>query len=166
MGGAVWIATGLSVTPGAFGFGISTGVSACDTKMFLPDPSYLVSSLAARSCNCRVGSRFSLSEIVFLCPEVLVDRVGRRGAALVREETGADAAKGWEFAVTVGEDPENTGKSSNTNTIMASAPKAAAAIVFFLFSVPNFTVESPSGKSQAPSLTSPVPAGLRPIQCR
>src|SRR5580704_3449501 len=42
-------------TPGARGVGI-TG-SGCDTKMFLPEPSYLICSVEASCCRCSVGSR-------------------------------------------------------------------------------------------------------------
>src|SRR5438445_2245140 len=43
-----------SVVPLVTGVG---GASACETKMFLPDPSYFSFSVAASSSNLRVGSR-------------------------------------------------------------------------------------------------------------
>src|SRR5580698_9669090 len=45
----------LSVVPLRSGIGITA--SACDTKMFLPEPSYLICSVEASNCRCKVGSR-------------------------------------------------------------------------------------------------------------
>ena len=47
-----------SVVPFPLGCSIFTG-SAEETKMFRPEPVYLVCSLVASNCNCRVGSRLS-----------------------------------------------------------------------------------------------------------
>src|SRR5580693_9701111 len=45
----------LSVVPLPCGIGITA--SACEMKMFLPEPSYLICSVEASSCRCKVGSR-------------------------------------------------------------------------------------------------------------
>src|ERR1022692_153216 len=45
-----------SVAPVPSGFWITTS-SACATKIFLPEPSYLIASVEASCCKCRVGSR-------------------------------------------------------------------------------------------------------------
>src|SRR5579863_4541306 len=53
----------LSVVPLPRALGISA--SDCEMKMFLPEPSYLISSVAANCCRWRVGSRLCGGRVFF-----------------------------------------------------------------------------------------------------
>src|SRR6266853_2883886 len=68
----------LSVVPLSCGVGI-TG-SACDTKMFLPEPSYLICSVEASCSRCSVGSRLCGGRSFFAEPEPELCRAVARAA--------------------------------------------------------------------------------------
>src|ERR1700723_618068 len=98
-----------------------TTVSACDTNMFLPFPSYWVFSLDASKSSFRVGSRFSTRGFFpDFFPGRVVECVIRGGAA-------------WALEAGV-EDPVNMGMNSHAEATIASTTSTAAQDAFLLFS--------------------------------
>src|SRR5581483_6071495 len=114
----------------------------CETKIFLPFPSYCVLSLLASKSRRSVGSRLSTCGFfpAFNAPFPPAGRdggmrVGRVGAAAWALEFGVD-------------DPVNRGRNWYTKTISANTPRTAAQIVFFLLSNPSCTTILPLNMSQ------------------
>ena len=94
------------------------------TKMFLPLPAYLISSLWLSSFRSSVGSkRGSATGITF--PEEVRRTPGRAAVEAVCVAAGAVAV--------------DEGQNSRPSNISAITPNNASAMTCFRFSIPSFT---------------------------
>src|ERR1039458_1237203 len=116
-----------SVTPGAPGLGMTTS-SACDTKMFLPRPSYTVCSVEASKSSRSVGSRFSTRGFFPGFPPGRTVTRGAMGAAACALDAGVDES-------------DSIGMISYAIARTAMTPSTAAHIVCFLLSNPSCTYD-------------------------